>query len=57
MGADYLARPHAARPVRPILKARPPPKSGMFSSIFTAVSREFESFVENVRGVDEVGSL
>ncbi|KAG9123891.1 hypothetical protein FRC07_013597, partial [Ceratobasidium sp. 392] len=55
MGQDQFQRPPlgSTRGVRPILKSRgPPPKSSMFSSIFTAVSREFESFVENVRGVE-----
>ncbi|KAG9086368.1 hypothetical protein FS749_003686, partial [Ceratobasidium sp. UAMH 11750] len=52
MGADHLLRPPAARPVKPILKPRPPPKANMFASVFAAVSREFESFVENVRGVE-----
>ncbi|KAG9081202.1 hypothetical protein FRC06_005729, partial [Ceratobasidium sp. 370] len=52
MGADHLLRPQASRPVKPILKPRPPPKTNMFASVFAAVSREFESFVENVRGVE-----
>ncbi|KAG9111567.1 hypothetical protein FRC07_008038, partial [Ceratobasidium sp. 392] len=55
MGQDQFQRPPlgSTRGVRPILKSRGlPPKSSMFSSIFTAVSREFESFVKNVKGVE-----
>ncbi|CAE6502883.1 unnamed protein product [Rhizoctonia solani] len=52
MRSEQHAGPQASRLIRPILKQPPPAKTGMFSSIFSAVSREFESFVENVRGVD-----
>ncbi|KAH7341638.1 hypothetical protein B0J17DRAFT_267012 [Rhizoctonia solani] len=53
MRSEHHARPQASRLVKPILKAPPPPvKTGMFSSIFSAVSREFESFVDNVRGIE-----
>lgn len=52
MLSELPTRPQGPRLVRSILKPPPPAKTSMFSSIFSAVSREIESFVENVRGVE-----
>ncbi|KAF8753249.1 hypothetical protein RHS01_07120 [Rhizoctonia solani] len=57
MGSEQHTRPPASRPIKPILKPPPPAaKTGMFSSLFSVVSRELESFVESVRGVEQASS-
>ncbi|GAB1525072.1 hypothetical protein RhiTH_008229 [Rhizoctonia solani] len=57
MGSEQHTRPPVSRPIKPILKPPPPAaKTGMFSSLFSVVSRELESFVESVRGVEQASS-